>query len=891
MQQAQVNLFADMGAQPATLRRACSPATASTDTTGPTVAIDSPGQGGQPGQRQAGHGRRHRDRRGMAGSPAWRSPPTAATAGTPRPARPPGPTPTSSTAAARRPIRVRAIDDSANIGATSDPDLTVACPCSVFGVHRPATPATNDADAVELGHPLHPDRDGFVTGVRFYKGAGNDGDARRLAVEQRRDPARHGDVHRRDRDRLADRDLLLAGRGHRPARPTSSPTRRPTAATRCSREAFAVAGVDDAPLTVAGRVRRHAGRRLRRPGSFPNQLPAARNYFVDVLFTTTDTSPLTVTDQWPLAGATSVPADTEVSARLSKPVTADSGAITRQGRQRRAAVAGATTYDATTRTHLHPGRSPGRLVTYTATVAGDRRAGQPVATGGPGRSPRRARQRTRGLPVLAVRRRAPADAARGRRHRAGDPRRAVRLRRPRHRHRHPVLQGPEQHRHPHRHAVVGSRHRSSPTGHLHRRVHQRLADAHLRARRSRSPPARSTSPPTAPRSAGTPRRRTPSRRDLSRAPLLVTSHLRCLHLRQRASRATARHQLPGRRRLREGRADDLRSAAGPARRAPLDVARAHPVPVWFSAPISVRCDPDARQIGHAPVAGTTTLAPTAPSSPSRRRPAARPTPTSTVQLTGVTSDGRAPSLPTQTWTFRTAGPTPATAQTLFGDHVPAGRPPRPTARRSSSARRSRPPRDGTVTAIRFYKGAGNGGTHTGSLWSSPGTRLATVTFTGETATGWQTARAVAAGRGHGRARLRRLLPRTAGPLLRRPRVLQRRPCTSGDLTAPAATTAATSTAAGGFPTNAWVDELLRRRRLRARRRQRSPSPAGARPRGHRRVARGRPSITLSAAIATGCDDDAAGRGRRRARLGRLSADATTLTSPRRTRCPPTPTSR
>src|SRR3954451_13119577 len=46
---------------------------------------------------------------------------------------------------------------------------------------------------------------------------------------------------------------------------------------------------------------------------------------------------------------------------------------------------------------------------------------------------------------------------------------------------------------------------------------------------------------------------------------------------------------------------------------------------------------------------------------------------------------------------------------------------------------------GFVTGIRFYKGTGNTGTHTGSLWSASGTRLATVTFTGESATGWQQA--------------------------------------------------------------------------------------------------------------------------------------------------------
>jgi hypothetical protein len=44
---------------------------------------------------------------------------------------------------------------------------------------------------------------------------------------------------------------------------------------------------------------------------------------------------------------------------------------------------------------------------------------------------------------------------------------------------------------------------------------------------------------------------------------------------------------------------------------------------------------------------------------------------------------------------------------------------------------------GNVTAIRFYKSAANTGTHTGSLWSSTGALIASVTFTNETASGWQ----------------------------------------------------------------------------------------------------------------------------------------------------------
>jgi hypothetical protein len=44
---------------------------------------------------------------------------------------------------------------------------------------------------------------------------------------------------------------------------------------------------------------------------------------------------------------------------------------------------------------------------------------------------------------------------------------------------------------------------------------------------------------------------------------------------------------------------------------------------------------------------------------------------------------------------------------------------------------------GWVDGVRFYKGAGNHGTHTGSLWTASGTLLATGTFINETASGWQ----------------------------------------------------------------------------------------------------------------------------------------------------------
>ncbi|HXI30782.1 MAG TPA: N,N-dimethylformamidase beta subunit family domain-containing protein, partial [Vicinamibacterales bacterium] len=46
---------------------------------------------------------------------------------------------------------------------------------------------------------------------------------------------------------------------------------------------------------------------------------------------------------------------------------------------------------------------------------------------------------------------------------------------------------------------------------------------------------------------------------------------------------------------------------------------------------------------------------------------------------------------------------------------------------------------GIVNGLRFYKATTNTGTHVGHLWTGAGTLLSTVTFTGESASGWQTA--------------------------------------------------------------------------------------------------------------------------------------------------------
>ena len=47
---------------------------------------------------------------------------------------------------------------------------------------------------------------------------------------------------------------------------------------------------------------------------------------------------------------------------------------------------------------------------------------------------------------------------------------------------------------------------------------------------------------------------------------------------------------------------------------------------------------------------------------------------------------------------------------------------------------------GYIKGIRFYKGSSNTGPHTGKLWTASGTLMASATFSGETASGWQEVR-------------------------------------------------------------------------------------------------------------------------------------------------------
>jgi hypothetical protein len=90
------------------------------------------------------------------------------------------------------------------------------------------------------------------------------------------------------------------------------------------------------------------------------------------------------------------------------------------------------------------------------------------------------------------------------------------------------------------------------------------------------------------------------------------------------------------------------------------------------------------------------------------------------------------------WTFTTsAGGGGGGSVTLF---LPSSAPADPLVndeRGIALGMRFRTAQNGFINGIRYYKGAGATGTHTGHLWTNTGTQLAQATFTNETASGWQ----------------------------------------------------------------------------------------------------------------------------------------------------------
>ena len=184
MQQATVNLFADMGnVQPATLMSGLTPATISTDTTPPTSTITSPSSGAtvSDGSAVAISGTATDAGGGVVagvevstdGGTTWHP---ATTMSAPNTAV----TWSYSWIAHGSPtttIESRTVDDSGNLEKPG-PGVTVNvnCSCSIWGANfTPATTDSGDPASVEVGVKFKADTYGYITGIRFYKASTNTG--------------------------------------------------------------------------------------------------------------------------------------------------------------------------------------------------------------------------------------------------------------------------------------------------------------------------------------------------------------------------------------------------------------------------------------------------------------------------------------------------------------------------------------------------------------------------------------------------------------------------------------------------------------------------------------------------------------------------------------------
>ena len=180
MQQATVNLFADMGIQPATLQAGLLLASTSTDKTPPTSIIVSPGPNsnvvaGNPlvisgTSADSGGGVVAGVEVSVDGGISW------------HPASGRGSWTYNWTPAVVGAVtlEVRAVDDSGNLQSQlTTVTLNVqarACPCVTFGPSSaPAQVDSGDPNSVTLGVKFRADTNGFVSGVRFYKASTNTG--------------------------------------------------------------------------------------------------------------------------------------------------------------------------------------------------------------------------------------------------------------------------------------------------------------------------------------------------------------------------------------------------------------------------------------------------------------------------------------------------------------------------------------------------------------------------------------------------------------------------------------------------------------------------------------------------------------------------------------------
>lgn len=379
MRQAQINLFADMGVQPATRAAGLVAAAASSDRTAPVVAVTSPANGATipHGTKVTVTGTATDSGGVVAGVEV-----STDSGNTWHPAVGKQNWTYSyiQQGLANATIQVRAIDDSANIGTPTTRNLVLSGPYSVFGQTVPAIQDSGDGGAYEMGLRFTPTVDGFITGVRFYKSAANTG-------------THTGSLWSSSGERLATATFTNETATGWQSTLFSQPVavtagQKYTVSYWAPRGHYASKdfqwvsfGSTAAPLTVAGGFGAEPAGVYSTSQSFPTTSFNGGNYFADAIFSTVDNSPLTVSGHSPIPSSSSVAVATKVSAVFSKPVTAASVQLT--VRSSAGPVAGTTTFDAATRRATFTPTSQLAFSTqYTATLAGTDTVGGQVTSGG-----------------------------------------------------------------------------------------------------------------------------------------------------------------------------------------------------------------------------------------------------------------------------------------------------------------------------------------------------------------------------------------------------------------------------------------------------------------------------------------------------------------------------
>jgi hypothetical protein len=374
MQQATLNLFADMGVQPTTKQANLAAATKSTDTTRPTSTITAPAAGATlTGESTVTISGTAADVGGRVGGvevstddgATWH--PAQGRTNWTYSWRVHGFGPTV--------IKVRATDDSANLQtATTSRTVNVTCPCTGFGGTKPLIQrAHNDASAVSVGVRFQADVAATVTGVRFYKFAPNTG-------------THTGSLWSTTGTRLATGTFTNeSGTGWQtltfpaPVAIEANTTYiasyyAPVGRYSVDMNYFLNKGVDRAPVHLLQDGLDGPSGVWGAGDNFPGNPGAAASYAVDVIVQATygpDVTPPQATPRNPGAGATIAPINTNVQARFSEPVqpATINVTLTRPG----GSVTGTQAYDATSRTvTFTPSANLAHNTTYTATVSGAR---------------------------------------------------------------------------------------------------------------------------------------------------------------------------------------------------------------------------------------------------------------------------------------------------------------------------------------------------------------------------------------------------------------------------------------------------------------------------------------------------------------------------------------